>query len=322
MGRFKNILVAASPGHLGTKAMRSAIAFAVGNQAHLTVVDVVERLPAWRRSVGVEGRTIDLQDLMCRDQTKQLRQFVDMTGGTAEVKVEVKMGKPAVEIIRHVLRNGCDLVMVGEHRPSRDRAPGLSSGVMQLLRKCPVPVWVVRPTQAKTVRVLALVDPDPSDPIRDGLNDLVLGLAASMVRLADGELHVAHAWELPGEATLRSSSCAGLPGTEIDLILQATHDAHLERLSALTGRHGIEDLGERLHLVHGDPELVIPPLAKRLKTNLIVMGTVGRTGLSGFIMGNTAETVLRSVECSVLAVKPEGFVSPVRLGDRQERSRS
>ena len=205
MDRFKNILVAASPGHLDAKAMRGAIAFAVSNHAHLTVMDVVERLPAWRRSVSVEGRTIDLQDLMYRDRTKQLRQFVDMTGGTAEVKVEVKMGKPAVEIIRHVLRNGCDLVMVGEHRPSRERAPGLSSGVMQLLRKCPVPVWAMRPTQAKTVRVLALVDPDPSDPIRDGLNDLILGLATSMVRHTNGELHVAHAWELSGEATLRSS---------------------------------------------------------------------------------------------------------------------
>lgn len=42
------------------------------------------------------------------------------------------------------------------------------------------------------------------------------------------------------------------------------------------------------------------------------MGTVGRTGLNGLIMGNTAETLLRSLRCSVLAVKPEGFVSPVR----------
>lgn len=43
------------------------------------------------------------------------------------------------------------------------------------------------------------------------------------------------------------------------------------------------------------------------------MGRVARTGLSGLFMGNTAETVLRSVDCSVLALKPDGFVSPVRL---------
>lgn len=322
MDRFKNVLVAVSPGHLDAPAMRSAIAFAVGNQAHLTVVDVIEPLPAWRRSVSVEGLMVDLQDLILGDRTQRLRQFVDMTGGTAKAKVEVKTGKPAVEIIRHVLRYGCDLVIVGEHGPSRERAPGVSSGVMQLLRKCPVPVWALRNTQAKMGRILALVDPDPSDPIRDGLNDLVLELATSMVQLADGELHVAHAWELPGEATLRSSEYVGLPETEIDLIVQAAHDLHREQLAKLTVRCGIEDLGGRLHLLQGEPGVVLSDLAKRLKANLIVMGTVGRAGLSGLITGNTAETVLRSVECSVLAVKPRGFRSPIRPTDRQERSRS
>ena len=43
----------------------------------------------------------------------------------------------------------------------------------------------------------------------------------------------------------------------------------------------------------------------------IVMGSVGRTGLAGFFIGNTAETVLSRVKCSVLTVKPDGFVSPV-----------
>jgi nucleotide-binding universal stress UspA family protein len=47
--------------------------------------------------------------------------------------------------------------------------------------------------------------------------------------------------------------------------------------------------------------------------DLIVMGTVGRSGISGLFIGNTAEKVLQKVDCSVLAVKPEGFVSPVKL---------
>ena len=44
---------------------------------------------------------------------------------------------------------------------------------------------------------------------------------------------------------------------------------------------------------------------------LVVMGTICRTGLPGFFIGNTAETVLQSVDCAVLTVKPEGFVTPV-----------
>jgi len=43
------------------------------------------------------------------------------------------------------------------------------------------------------------------------------------------------------------------------------------------------------------------------------MGTVARTGIQGFIMGNTAENILNQLDCSVLAVKPPGFVTPVTL---------
>jgi nucleotide-binding universal stress UspA family protein len=43
------------------------------------------------------------------------------------------------------------------------------------------------------------------------------------------------------------------------------------------------------------------------------MGTVCRTGVTGFLIGNTAEKVLNNVDCSVLTVKPEGFVTPVTL---------
>ncbi len=49
------------------------------------------------------------------------------------------------------------------------------------------------------------------------------------------------------------------------------------------------------------------------KADLLVMGTVCRTGVPGFFIGNTAEDVLQQVDCSVLAVKPKGFVTPVKV---------
>lgn len=42
------------------------------------------------------------------------------------------------------------------------------------------------------------------------------------------------------------------------------------------------------------------------------MGTVARTGIPGFIIGNTAENILQKIDCSLLALKPLGFVSPVK----------
>ena len=68
----------------------------------------------------------------------------------------------------------------------------------------------------------------------------------------------------------------------------------------------------QVHLVKGVAAEVIPALVTRLRINLLVMGTVARTGVNAMVMGNTAERVLDEVNCSVIAVKPEGFVSPIQ----------
>ncbi len=58
---------------------------------------------------------------------------------------------------------------------------------------------------------------------------------------------------------------------------------------------------------------MIAPLAAELQADLVVMGTVARTGISGLIIGNTAETILNQLTCSVLAIKPPGFNTPVTV---------
>jgi nucleotide-binding universal stress UspA family protein len=68
-----------------------------------------------------------------------------------------------------------------------------------------------------------------------------------------------------------------------------------------------------VYLLKGEAERLIPELAKAREVELIVMGTVCRTGLAGFLIGNTAEKVLRQVDCSVLTIKPDGFITPVKL---------
>ena len=63
----------------------------------------------------------------------------------------------------------------------------------------------------------------------------------------------------------------------------------------------------------GTPFLEIIRQVLRQKHDLVIMGTVCRTGVAGFFIGNTAENVLQQVDCSLLTVKPEDFVSPVGL---------
>jgi len=69
----------------------------------------------------------------------------------------------------------------------------------------------------------------------------------------------------------------------------------------------------QLHLEEGRAGVVIPAVARRERINLIVMGTLGRVGIPGLLIGNTAERTLDHVDCDVLAIKPRGFETPVQL---------
>ena len=310
MDRFKSILVATSPGHLDPFTLRAAVKLANANDARLTVLDVVAPLPAWRRKMNVEGHVIDIEAAILHDRKDRLRHVLKNARGGPGTEVIETVGEPLIEVIQKVLVDEHDLVVVAEPVAERPHEPHLSSGVMQLLRKCPVPVWVMRAGRSGTGRVLALVDPDPDDPDRDRLNDLIMELATSLAHRRGWELHLGHAWTLAGEATLRSSPYVGLPGETVDVMVRETKARRLGQLEALAIRH-VTESERSIHMAAGAPGVVLPPLADRLDVDLIVMGTIGRTGLRGLIMGNTAETILRSVRCSVLAVKPGGFATPV-----------
>jgi nucleotide-binding universal stress UspA family protein len=72
---------------------------------------------------------------------------------------------------------------------------------------------------------------------------------------------------------------------------------------------------DRIHFPHGNPSEQIHRVRSEIGADLIVLGTVCRTGIAGFLIGNTAEQLLSWLDCSVLTLKPEGFQSPVAAGD-------
>ena len=68
------------------------------------------------------------------------------------------------------------------------------------------------------------------------------------------------------------------------------------------------------HLLEGVNDKVLTAFVASKRASVLVMGTVGRTGLAGLIVGNTAERVLRQVRCSIVALKPAGFAEATPEG--------
>ena len=69
----------------------------------------------------------------------------------------------------------------------------------------------------------------------------------------------------------------------------------------------------QVHIVKESPDIAILNHIDTHKVDLLVMGTIARTGIPGVIVGNTAERLLPQIPCSVLAVKPADFKSPITL---------
>ncbi|MDA1179623.1 MAG: universal stress protein, partial [Planctomycetota bacterium] len=68
----------------------------------------------------------------------------------------------------------------------------------------------------------------------------------------------------------------------------------------------------KTHLSWGTPWQEIGRTAQHIAADLITIGTVGRSGIQGILLGNTAERVLTTQNCSILTVKPEDFKSPIQ----------
>ncbi|HHJ14610.1 MAG TPA: universal stress protein, UspA [Gammaproteobacteria bacterium] len=323
MKRFNNILCVVAPGAGRKPALARAVTLAENNQARLTVVGVSERVTAGIGMPAGGPISADLQAAIVSEHERELESLLEPYRQRVDVQVKVLVGTPFLEIIREVLRNGRDLVIKTiEPRDWQDRLFG--SNDMHLLRKCPCPVWIMLPGEASNYRrILAAVDFDPMQEAGEAndSNRLILELASSLALSDFAELHVVHAWEPVMENLMRVFS-SDLSEEQIAANVARERRERLARLERLTGRlrdwlgaEAYEYLSPRLHLRQGNPRKEIPALARQIEADLVVMGTVARTGIPGFIVGNTAETILNQIDCAVLAIKPPGFATPVTLED-------
>ncbi len=267
--------------------------------------------------VTVAEAAVLIREHIDEQESQRLEQWVAFAR-RSEISVEGKMlhGTPFLEIIREVLRNGHDLVMITAEGHGGLKEKLFGSTAMHLMRKCPCPVWVVRPAQPERyTRILAAVDPLPLDEEQYAVSIKIMDLATALARRDECELVVVHTWTFPAERSLRSGY--SVASGELEAWVGDAQDRHRHRLAELLRPYPLQDLGSQVYLLKGEPGHLIPKLAAKLEVGLIVMGTVSRTGVAGLLMGNTAEKILRQVDCSVLTVKPDGFVTPVRLDDQQ-----
>lgn len=320
MKRFKNILYVFEQSIAQDTAFARAVSLAQNNQARLTIIDVIPKQTAGIGMPPGGPISADLTAAAIAQRRQMLESLIAPYTTLLDITVEILIGIKYLEVIRAVLRNDYELVIKPAENPDWiERLFG--SDDMHLLRKSPCPVWLMKPKEKSNYEcIVAAVDFDvyETESNEQALNQLILGLASSLALSDFAQLHLVHVWDAP-EAGFVSLWADNPKVAEMDLIeaARAQHKASMDtltrKLSEQIGAEAYKYLTPRVHLPMGSAQKAIPALVKELKADLVVMGTVARTGIPGFIVGNTAEAILDQLQCSVLAIKPPGYVSPVTV---------
>jgi len=99
-----------------------------------------------------------------------------------------------------------------------------------------------------------------------------------------------------------------------DELMRTVHGAQSQHRAGLEGILKKSGIQGKLQVrnVRGRADQIIPKYVADRESDILVMGTVARTGIHSFIIGNTAENIVQKLGCSLLALNPIGFISPVR----------
>lgn len=224
---------------------------------------------------------------------------------TPIVTVAAEWDFPSYEaVVRRAHESKADL-LVAECHPGRHGAQGiLRLADWELLRLCPIPVLLVKRVRPyHRPSIVAAVDPGQAFGKPAGLDEQILLLAAHLSNALHGKLHAAHAYQPAGVAArLMTHSAVTEPNA-------ASAQLGLESLAA---RAGVELM--EYHLLGGVAHDALEQLARRLPADILVAGSMSRSGLQKALIGDTAEWLLRHLPCDLLIVKPTQFTNRVPLG--------
>ncbi len=309
MERFRKVLVYVNTHRRNNHALVRAGVLARRTGAALKVVDIVEALPSLPANYIAAGEP--LGETVAKEKRERLRQAVEpLRVAGIQVETEVLTGSAFVEIVKEVVRHEHDLVFKTADRDGSTRIFGSTAG--HLIRKCPCPVWIVKPmADYHGPRVLAAIDPLSSAEAANELNSRIVDLARAVAASEGGELHIIHSWRAPYEETLSKSD--SIEKADLDEYVKGIKEKVRTAFNDFINQFGFKLSGRRKHILRGDPGTVIPRFAANKRFDLLVMGTTAQTGDAGVLIGDSAERILGQVECSVLVVKPDAFRSPVQL---------
>ena len=233
------------------------------------------------------------------------------------VKTSAVWDHPLYEgIVRHAIESHADIVVKDTHHHSAVTRALLTNTDWNLIRTCPMPLWLVKPRDMGATPVfVAAIDPMHQHDKPAALDDEILHVSKGVAEKVSGDVHAFHAYD-PRIAVATATANAYIPvSLPFDEIEQQMHEDHEKRFNEITDFHKVDK--DKAHLVAGLTHEELPRIADEVKADVVVMGAVARNRWKRLFIGATAERTLEDLPCDLLIIKPDWFQTPVAMEGHQ-----
>lgn len=282
--------------HLAEKSAASVTAFLsiYDFSYEMTTMLSIEERESMRQAV-IEDRTAWLTDML---------QDYSNSNIAIDVKV-VWHNRPFEAILHEALEGNYELILKGTHQHDKLKSVIFTPTDWHLMRKSHIPVLLVKEhAWPDNGQILAAINAGTEDQDHQSLNEKISQNALHFCQVLNASTHFVNSF--PGTPV---NIAIEIPEFDPQSYNESVKKHHEAAMLEHANRYHVP--GENCHVNEGLPEDVIPQVANEIDAELVIIGTVGRQGLSAALIGNTAEHVIDMLDCDVLAVKPEGFTSPL-----------
>lgn len=196
---------------------------------------------------------------------------------------------------------------------THDLGKGFCALDMSLLRESPIPVWLFQNNHLinKNNNLAVAIDASDTDPTSRKLSKKLLEVSGSLAKFNKGKLEIVSCWENFLDSAMLSSSWLNLSTSNIQYEIDSAKEKHKFQLEELIKEANLpSELSINVHIRNGLAVQQIPLFVEEEKIETLIMGTLARSGISGLVIGNTAESIVQKLKCSLIALKPDEFVSP------------
>ncbi|MEP4889780.1 MAG: universal stress protein UspE [Aliiglaciecola sp.] len=309
MSIFNKILAVVDPTTDDQKAFKRALLLAQKTGASVTAfLSIYDFSYEMTTMLTVDERET-MRQAVVDDKTDWLANIVEPLAANSSISVDIKVvwhNRPYESVLFEVIDHSYDLIVKGTHEHDTLKSVIFTPTDWHILRKSPVPVLLVKEHDwPSNGNILAAVDVGSEDDEHHSLNKIITKTAGMMADLLEGKVNLVNSY----------------PGTPVNIAIEipefdpvgyteSVKQHHAKCMLEHAQKFNIPQ--ENQHLSEGLPEDVIPSVAKTIDAELVVIGTVGRTGITAALIGNTAEHTIDSLNCDVLAIKPEGFECPLK----------